>query len=239
VGSNEEKTRTAEAAQPSRNPSDILKIRVLSVLLVLTLIAFAFYVAVTADIFDDEPPYPSETTPLTIRSWGITWDWGDANVSDLSVCRFEYDNMSYDFDIYDVAGSGSISGRSGPFVVGEFIDLEDFVVPETLEEAEELSHLSWVSFWEDGVEMNVIDCYFVSDHTNSLEFNRGDSISFVHLVYADGVLSSTGFQEGPTYEISLKVFENAEFVEEGYGFAVDGGDLYSWVDHGDVDDPLS
>lgn len=239
MDSGEGNSERADTSQPSGRPSDLLKIRILSVLLAVTLIAFASYVAVTSDLFDDESPYPSETTPLTIRSWGVTWDWEDANVVDLSVSRYEYDNMSYEFDIYNVDGAGSISKHSGPFVVGEFVDLDDFVVPETPEEADGLSHLSWVSFWEDGVEMVVIDCYFVSDHTDGFEFNRGDIISFVHLVYADGVLSATGFEEGPTYEISLSVFEDAELAEEGYGFAVDGGDFYSWVDHGDVDDPLS
>ena len=66
----------------------------------------------------------------------------------------------------------------------------------------------------------------------------GDTISFVHIVLRDGSVSSVGFPEDTVYELELYCTAGAE-VREGYGIAVHDGQLYSWIDQGPIDDPLS
>jgi hypothetical protein len=225
-----------DSAQSPRKQSDVLKIRILSALLAFVLIAFTFYVLATEGLLDNSPPFPSEDTPLTIQSWGITWEREYEEVIDDAPPGLEYCNMSTAFTIYDI-GYGSI-GRAKSIIVGEFIDVDTFVVPTTMEEAEELCPLSSSAYWDGESEIRVIDYYFISDDTDSLRFNFGDSISLVHLEFEDGVLTTVGFQEGLVYEIEL-IYEGVMSICGGYGFAVHDGELYSWLDHGPVDDPLS
>lgn len=218
-----------------RDPSDVIRTRVLSALLVAVLFAFAFYVLVAEGVLDLSPPYPSEDTPLKLQAWGLTWDREyeltiegldpGLNYSDLSISLTRYEE-------------GSVSGWASAFVLTGFVDVEDFVPPDTVEGAIALGWLGHSISGADGVETHVITGYFVSDRTDPWNFNIGDSISLVHLVFADGELSHIGFEEDVVYEVEV-VYDGAGTAYEGYGFAVQGGDLYSWVDHGPVDDPLS
>ncbi|HIJ16790.1 MAG TPA: hypothetical protein HA364_03305 [Thermoplasmata archaeon] len=214
----------------------MLKIRILSILLALVLVAFTFYVIASEGYLDNPTPYPSEDTPLTLESWGLTWDREFEESINDDPPGLEYCNMSISFTEYDL--SAGSTGRTNSIMVVEFIDADTFVAPTTEEEAEELCPLSWTTYWDGESEIRVIDCYFISDNTDTLRFNTGDSISLVHLEFKDGVLTTVGFQEGLVYEIEF-IYEGVMTIQGGYGFAVQDGELYSWLDHGPVDDPLS
>lgn len=224
----------SKSEPPSRSPSDVLKIRILSILLVLVLVAFGFYALASEGVFD--PPYPSQDTPLTLQPWGVTWSRSFNETLGLVTPIWAYDDMSVALKEYD---EGGMAWTSGPFLLGESIEVSAFVPPATVEEAEEMSWLGRLMYSDYGVEVDVFTVYFVSDHTDPDVFNRGDTISFVHLIFRDGSLSSVGFEEGIIYEIVLMCETNGLTSREGYGLAIEDGKLYSWMDRGPVDDPLS
>jgi hypothetical protein len=222
--------------QAQRNRSDILGIRLLSVALVSTMLTFTFYALVTEGVIDISPPYPSEETPLTLQTWGITWN----REYETGIVGHEpglnYSDLYMTFKWHQEGGSFTWSGLS---ITGDFINASTFTPPSTIEAAEAMNTIAEVVYGIDGSPAQVFTCCIVSDVTNASRFNFGDSISFVHLVFIDGELSSTGFpDDGSTFEVVLESVGELRTVE-GYGFAVHDGDLYSWVDHGPVDDPLS
>lgn len=221
---------------PTRDPSDARKIRILSASLIVVLALVIAYAIVSSGVF--EPPYPSEDTFLAIQPWGVTWD-EDGIEGLIGICALhspEYSNLTIAFTEYT---EGSTQKSSGPFITGEFIDIEDFVAPASVEEAEELTQLMHIMYLEDEKEIDMFTGYFVSDHTDSQEFNLGDVIAIVNLVFEDGTLASIGFDEGTTYEVELYYEFEYGSAYSGFGFAVDGGELYSWLDRGEEDDPLS
>lgn len=210
----------------------------LSIILVIVLVMFTFYILIAEGVIDFSDPYPSEETPLSIQPWGLTWDRHIEFIPyDDQIAGLNYSSLTYYFTRYDEGGS---IGIGGALDVGTFIDVETFVPPTTVEEAEAMSTALDSTYGDDGVPVHAFTCYFISDQTDSLRFNQGDSISLVHLIFKDGVLSSTGFEEGCTYEFELR-FDDGDGggIYEGYGFAVHDGELYSWFDHGPIDDPLS
>jgi hypothetical protein len=233
-----------EEAEPSRlsreglprRPSDVLKIRILSVALVLVLVAFALY-GLASDEFSDasEEPYPMEDTPLTLQSWGVTWS-REFNELFVDAPFWAYADMSISLTVYSDDGS---TGSYSAFSLGEFITVSVFSVPTTLDEAEDLPLLEHTTYYEDGVEVCSLTGYFVSDATNPEVFNSGDTVSFIHIVFRNGVVSSVGFTEDVVYEIELYCSAGGQEAREGYGIAVHDGLLYSWIDHGPIDDPLS
>lgn len=219
----------------TRSPADVLKIKVLSTLLALTLLAFTFYVLATEGVIDLSPPYLSEDTPLALQTWGVTWEREyDEGYGIDEIPGLNYSSMTYSFTEY---GDGWTSTTYGPLSV-EYIDLETFVPPTTVEAAEAMNYMGGMGYWEDGHEIHVITCYFVSDDTDVLRFNKGDSISLARLTFVDGTLSSYGFEEDFVCDIEL-CWEEGYGILMAYGFAVHDGELYSWVDSGPIDDPLS
>jgi len=231
----------AEPRQPGRNepprrPSDVLKIRILSVVLVLVLVAFALYGLASEGVFDEpDDPYPMQDTPLTLQSWGVTWN-RDFNESLNEVPFWAYASISIYMTEYRDDGS---TGRYCPFSCEEFIEISAFSVPATLDEAESLPLLGYSIYFDGEVEVRSLTAYFVSDATDPEVFNAGDTFSFVHIVFRDGSVSSVGFLEDIVYELELYCTAGGQEAREGYGIAVHDGQLYSWIDHGPIDDPLS
>ena len=228
-----------ETAQPnsrssSGRPADVLKIRILSIALATVLVAFSFYVLVSEGAFDS--PYPSQNTPLTLQPWGVTWSRSHNETLNGEIPIWAYTNITVALTEYR---EDSISGCSGPFDIGESIDVSDFVPPTAVEGAEEMSWLGHLIYYEDDVEVHLFTTYFVSDRTDRDVFNGGDTVSFVHLVYKDGSLSSVGFEEDIVYEIELTCAVSGLTTQEAYGLAVHDGVLYSWIDRGPIDDPLT
>lgn len=221
---------------PQRMPSDVLKIRILSVLLVLVLVVFAIYGLASEGVFDKpDDPYPSEDTPLTLQSWGVTWS-RDFNESVNDVPVWAYADVWVSLTKY--LDHGSMEWYS-PFHCGEFIEIAAFTVPTTLDEAEDLPFLESTVHLDNGVEVHSMTAYFISDTSDPEVFNAGDTLSFIHIVFRDGSVSSVGFEENVVYEIGLGCTFGGGGTSEGYGIAVHDGQLYSWIDHGPVDDPLS
>lgn len=222
--------------EPPRRPSDVLKIRILSVVLVLVLVAFALYGLASEGVFDEpDDPYPMQDTPLTLQSWGVTWS-RDYNESLNDVPFWAYANISVSMTEYL---DGITIGRCSPFSCEEFIDISAFSVPATLDEAEDLSPLGYSIYFDGEVEVRSLTTYFVSDATDPEVFNAGDTISFIHIVFRDGSVSSVGFPEDIVYELEFYCMAGGMEAREGYGIAIHDGQLYSWIDQGPVDDPLS
>jgi len=235
MDSNSMDTGQQVSIQPPRSSSDVLKIRILSVMLALVVVSFAFYILVSEGMIRSSPPYPSEDTPLTLQPWGVTWNREyEMTIGDLPP-GLSYSDMYIHLTRYD---EGGLMGWESPFATGEFINLSTFEVPATIEVAEESNWLGHSIYWENGLEVHAFTCYFVYDDTDSLNFNIGDTISFFHLVFENGTLSSSGFEEDIVYEIEL-AYDGHGSIYEGYGFAVHNDKLYSWIDRGPIDDPLS
>ncbi|HIH01779.1 TPA: hypothetical protein HA259_06885 [Thermoplasmata archaeon] len=214
-----------------------MMIRTLSVLLAIALASFAFYAVKMEGVFDpSESPYPSEETPLVLQQWGITWNRDFNETLNGEIAVWAYANITLSLTEYMENGS---SKRTNALSVEAFMDVSGFSAPATLEEAEDMANAQHYAYFDGGVEVDVLTVYFVSDTTDPEVFNRGDTISFVHLIYLDGELSSAGFEEEVVYAIELTCEVAGQTAQERYGIAVHDGTLYSWIDHGPVDDPLS
>lgn len=221
---------------PEKEGAESMGVKALSVLLVVVVVMFAFYVLVAEGVIDFSPPYPSEDTPLVLQSWGVTWVREYEMVIDDLPAGLNYSDMSISLTEYQ---EGSTSGWSSTLLTGGPLDPDGFTPPDTIEEADEM--MNWVhhsSYWLDGEEVHVITSYFIFDETDSLRFNIGDSISLVRLVFTDDGTPAGGFPEDIVYEVEL-YYDGHGSIYSGYGFAVHGGELYSWIDRGPVDDPLS
>jgi hypothetical protein len=231
VGTNE-----SGPARTPRNRSDIVRIRLLSIVLVVTILTFTFYALVAEGVIDMSPPYPSEDTSLTLQTWGVTWTREYEIGIEGGEPGLNYSDMTMTFRWHVEGGSTT---WTTPFAIDDFVNVSTFTPPSTMEAAEAMNNIAEVVHGIDGEEAHVFTCYIVSDETDPYRFNLGDSISLVHIIFIEGEFSSTGFpDDGSTYEVVLDSVGEIS-TSGGYGFAVHDGRLYSWLDHGPVDDPLS
>ena len=168
--------------------------------------------------------YPSENTPLVLRSWGISWvmEQGEPNHWYLAA-PFENLSLYYtpDFSIgYGTSPLNSTFARAS---------ISEFELPSNVTALFETYLIPWHS--DDTVNgVRIIGAYgvFITDENENGLFDYGDAISLFYGVYENGTLTHQGFQNNTEYGIGLNPSGDTLHASVDFKYAIHHGKLYAW-----------
>jgi hypothetical protein len=191
--------------------------------LLVVIVLMASYILVSSGIFG--PEYPNEDTPLELQPWGLTWtmEW---NRTIFGQIGYNYSSMELRvLELYpSKIGGGGQGGSIAPESLAR-MNYTQFSAPATPELA---SGFSNGHMMVQGSRTEFVG-FFISDDTDSAQFNKGDRICMFRVVYDSGSISHLGFSEDYLYQIGWMWSEGGWGAKEAYEFAVEDGKLYSWA----------
>ena len=171
----------------------------------------------------DTHRYPSEETPLVLRSWGISWVM-EQGVPYQSFLESRFDNVSLWWTEYDGSGYGT-SALDSTF---PRMNMLEFELPDNVTRLFETYVVIWHSDETvDGVR--IIGAYggFVTDDDGDGLFDYGDAVSLFWGVYENGTLTRHGFAEDTEYGIGLCPPQHTYSIQ--FKYAIHHGKLYAWA----------
>jgi len=215
-----EKPQTIPSAAEQRRHYFII----MGALVIVTFLVVSTVIVLTWPLY---PPYPDESTPLELQTWGVTWTRNFIQKID-GKDGIDYTSMYVRFGVTHEHGYEILGFPAWHALNMDFAEFSAPANPMMLADMErisngnlsELDHLLWVV----GI--------FITDDEDDGRFGYEDSICLFRMVYENGELVQQGFDEDVMYLIGLEYGESHGVAFE---FAVHRGNLYSWAYYDDDD----
>lgn len=176
---------------------------IIALLIVVVLMGTTLFVMVLDDLKILDPPYPSESTPLSLVEGDVIWT-GELNY-------WMYESETFDYRDLRLYWRVAWVGR---YITNELANYTQLSVGSLVTVTRPLT----VEYSEDGIACHDLQEIHVTDLLGNGLFERGDYIAFDFAEY--------GIPEDMVHTVAL-VCVACEWNQE-FSFAVHDGDFYSW-----------
>jgi hypothetical protein len=197
---------------------------IMGALVTVTILVVSTVAVITWPLY---PPYPDESTPLELQTWGVTWTGEFIQMID-GKDGIDYASMYLRFAEPDESG---YTGFGLPVWHALNIDFAEFSAPDSPLMLSDMAFISNSNLSELDHPLWVMGIFITDDEADG-RFGNEDSICLFRMVFENGDLVFQGFDEDVMYLIGLE-YDDGHGV--AYEFAIHGGKLYSWTYHDDDD----